>query len=101
MAIVKKPLKSKPVCKVTFKIPNTEVKEAGQISLIGEFNEWNPTVHQMKKLKDGSFSITLDLEKDKKYQFRYLLDGKYYLNDDESDDFVLNPFGSENSLINL
>jgi hypothetical protein len=56
----------------------------------------------MKKLKKGAFTTTLNLEKGREYQFRYLLDNKNWENDAGADRFVETPFGdSENSVIAL
>jgi nitrogen fixation protein FixH len=53
----------------------------------------------MKKLKTGDFTITLNLDKDKEYQFRYLIDSSHWINDPEADKQVPNVFQSENSVI--
>ena len=77
MSIKKKYLKSKPVCKVTFTVPAEVVDGAKSVNLVGEFNEWNlDTAETMRKLKDGSYTRTLDLAAGQSYQFRYLVDGE-------------------------
>ena len=43
---------------------------------------------------------TMDLEKDSSHEFRYLVDGTYQ-NDEQSDAFATNVFGSENGVLNL
>jgi hypothetical protein len=56
----------------------------------------------MKKLKNGGFTATLDLELGQEYQFRYLLDDKIWETDFAADKYVPTPFGnSENSVIVL
>ena len=41
------------------------------------FNNWDKSANRMKKLvKDGSFSVVVDLEVGKEYEFKYLLDGR-------------------------
>ena len=50
-------LKSKPVCKVTFRLPRKMVKDASHVHLVGEFNHWNILATPMKKLKNGDFTI--------------------------------------------
>ena len=103
MSIQKKILKSKPVCKVTFRIPPEIGENYKTASVVGDFNSWNHKKHRMTKLKkDGSFSIILDLETGKEYQFRYLLDGKEWSNDSQADKHVTTHFGdSENSVLVL
>ena len=88
MSLTKKFLKSKPVCKVTFKLQSDSAKEAKKATILGDFNDWNPKKGLMKKLKNGSFTATMDLDSGKEYQFRYLLDGETWENDDQADQYV-------------
>ncbi|GAB4570861.1 MAG: hypothetical protein Kow0077_06040 [Anaerolineae bacterium] len=92
----KQHLKSRPVCKVTFEVP--KVVKARQAYLVGEFNGWNPGATPMRKLKDGRHTVTVELEPNRAYQFRYVLDGNWD-NDWQADGYVPNPFGSENSVV--
>lgn len=89
-------LKSKPVCKVTFYLP--EIIEGESAYLVGDFNDWNDSANPMQRLKDGRFKITLELETDKEYQFRYLVDGEWH-NDWEADKYQSNPFSGDNSVV--
>jgi 1,4-alpha-glucan branching enzyme len=95
MSIKKQVLKSKPVCKVTFKIEKENAMGAKSAFIVGEFNNWNETSHEMKVLKDGSFSINLDVETGRSYQFRYLLDGNIWINDSEADSYAASGIGEE------
>ena len=102
MSIKKQYLKSKPVCKVTFRISGKLGNSASTAYIVGEFNDWNSSSTPMKKLKTGAFTTTLNLEKGKEYQFRYLLDSKTWENDADADKYVPTPFGDcENSVITL
>ncbi len=102
MSLKKKFLKSKPVCKVTFRLVSDPAKKAKAASLVGDFNGWNPKKAKMKKLKDGSFTTTVDLETGRSYEFRYQLDNKTWVNDDAADSYV--PTGvslEENSVVEV
>ena len=101
MSINKKFLKSKPVAKVTFKLPKKMVSGAKEVAVVGEFNEWNAKGVPMKSLKTGGFSTTIELEQGREYQFRYLIDGEKWENDDAADKYVPTPFGTENSVVVL
>ena len=103
MSINKRFLKSKPVCEVTFRIPQEDGKDFKKASLVGDFNNWDTTVHQMKKIKkDGSFSISVDLPTGSEYQFKYLLDGRQWSVDRTADRQVTSHFSnSENSVVSL
>jgi 1,4-alpha-glucan branching enzyme len=98
MAIKKQFLKSKPVCKVTFTVP---AEEANSVAVVGSFNEWNAESTTLKKLKNGSFKGTVDLEANTSHEFKYLIDGTY-VNEIEADGYAWNDFaGAENSVITL
>jgi 1,4-alpha-glucan branching enzyme len=100
MSIRKQYLKSKPVCKVTFRIPEELGNSHKTAHIVGEFNNWNFLATPMKRLKNGAFTTTLDLERGKEYQFRYLLDKNIWKNENDSDKSVSTPYGdSVNSII--
>ena len=102
MAIRKQFLKSKPMCKVTFKIQEQAGNAAEQAHLVGEFNDWSISATPMKRSKTGAFSATVELEKGRSYQFRYLLGQSHWENDPDADDYLPTPFGdSHNSVISL
>ena len=88
MAFKKQYLKSKAVCKVTFKLSKAQAHAANSVCLVGDFNEWDVTSAPMKKLKNGDFTITVNLANDTQYQFRYLLDDKAWENDWEADAYI-------------
>ena len=98
MAIKKQFLKSKPVCKVTFTL---SAEEAKSVAVVGSFNEWNSEATPLKKLKNGSFKGTVDLDAGNSYEFRYIVDGEY-VNELEADGLAWNDFaGTDNSILSL
>lgn len=98
MAISKQYLKSKPICKVTFSILAEEAKE---VSVVGSFNEWDTKAAPLKKLKNGTFKGTVNLDKDSSYEFKYVVDGAY-VNDDAADAYAWSEFASaDNGVLNL
>lgn len=102
MGIRKQFLKSKPVCKVTFKIPETQSNVVKKAHVVGDFNNWSTSATPMKRLKTGAFSTTIDLETGRSYQFRYLLGQSHWENDPDADGSLPTPFGdSQNSVIRL
>lgn len=92
-------LKSKPVCKVTFRLTKSFAEGAEQITIVGDFNNWDAQANPMKKLKSGEFTTTINLPKDSEYQYRYILDGNIWKNDDKADKYVPNQFEGENSVV--
>ena len=101
MSIKKKYLASKPECKVTFKLSKDIAGSYNEVSLVGSFNDWDPKATTMKKLKAGDFTVTINLEKDKDYEFKYLADSKAWLNDEDADKLVANEFQGENSVVSV
>lgn len=101
MSVEKKPLKSKPVCKVKFSLNGGNYDNASSILLLGDFNHWSMEETPLKKSKTGVWSASLDLPTGASYQFRYLIDGTRWENDPEADRFVPSGLGSENSVLDL
>jgi 1,4-alpha-glucan branching enzyme len=99
--IEKKFLKTRPVCKVTFTLPKEAASEAETVCVMGEFNSWSRDANPMKRQKDGDFSVSLDLEKGRSYRFRYLIDGWKFENDWEADRYEPNPYGGEDSVVEV
>ncbi len=102
MSLKKQYIKTKPVvCKVTFILAKDIATSANQVNLAGDFNNWDIESIPMKKAKSGEFTASLELEKGKEYQFKYLINGKEWINETEADKQVPNEFQSENSVIVL
>lgn len=100
MSLEKKFQKAKPLCKVKFSLEGEQYTNAKSIVLVGDFNLWKIGETPMKKTK-GVWSVSLDLETGKNYQFRYLIDGNIWENDPESDGYINSGLGSENSVLSL
>ncbi len=99
MSIKKQFLKSKPVCKVTFKVSADDAKGASQVQILGDFNGWDKSAAPMKVLKTGGFSQMIELESGKEYQCRYLFDGTIWANEADADAKVSNEFDEMNDVI--
>ena len=102
MSIKKQVLKSKPVAKVTFTIDADLISGGKEVALLGQFNNWDPSDATMRKLKDGSFTKTIELETGHEYQFRYLVDGERWINDTQADKYTYSGVAAEeNSVVAL
>ena len=82
--------------RVTFSLPAEVVRDDAYV--LGDFNDWQPA-HALAQQKDGSWRVTIPLEAGRSYEFRYLVDGRRWLNDEEADRTARNPFGEDNSVI--
>ena len=88
MSIKKQYLKTKPVCKVTFRLHGKQAGGAKRVAVAGEFNGWNPQQTPMRALKNGDFKATVDLPKGKEYQYRFILDDQRWYTDKSADKLV-------------
>jgi 1,4-alpha-glucan branching enzyme len=95
--LTKKYSQDEKTCQVTFTLP-AQV-HARFAHLYGDFTEWEKSPIEMSSQKDGGFSITVTL--DTGHDFRYLLDGGHWENDWAADDYVPNPFGTQDSVVKL
>lgn len=93
----KKFLKTK--CKVTFELPPQLAEGADEVYLVGDFNNWDERGLKMDKKKGNRFTLDLDLELNKEYQYRFLINGSNWQNDWEADKYVPNPYFGDNSVI--
>ena len=86
--------------RVIFRLPNTAFTD--RISVVGEFNDWDTTATPMKHLRpDAEWTATIVLEAGRRYRFRYLRNGKEWLNDWYADDYEDNAFGTSDSVVDL
>jgi len=98
--IVKEYLKNNQACNVTFRLPRIAAPNAKSVCIVGDFNNWSIHAHPMRKLKTGDYTITLELETRREYQFRYLIDEVRWENDWQADKYVRSPYGdSDNSVV--
>jgi len=97
----KKYLKQGGVCKVTFVLPKAAAPDAGSVCILGEFNNWSADAHPLVRREEGDFAITLELEAGRAYRFRYVIDGWKFENDWFADRYEPNPYGGEDSVVDV
>jgi 1,4-alpha-glucan branching enzyme len=86
----------KTVARVTFTLPDS--LWADEIYLVGDFNNWNDSSHPMQQDHRGDWTLTVDLEMGRAYQFRYRRDGGW-INECEADAYVYNRYGGGNFVV--
>ncbi len=100
MSIKKRYFKSKPICRVTFRLPSEQAGNARRAAVVGEFNDWDDSANPMKRLKSGDYKATVDLPLEGGFQFRYLLDRQRWVSDQDADDHAATPFvDARNSVV--
>ncbi|MEV7723465.1 isoamylase early set domain-containing protein [Streptomyces sp. NPDC087917] len=69
---------------VTFILPGD--RPPGPVSVVGDFNGWQPGTHTMRLRQDGKRAVTIELPSERTHSFRYLAAGDYWFNDDSAGD---------------
>ena len=95
----KKYSKDGKTCTVTFLLP-AQIK-AKTAHLYGDFTDWEKAPKLMVRNEDGSFTTEMTFPSGNSYRFRYLLDGGHWENDWAADAYAPNPFGTEDSVVNV
>jgi len=67
--------------RVTFTLPAGE--PAGAVSVVGDFNEWDPFAHPLRKRANSTRSASVTVAPGSALRFRYLAEGGVWF-DDES-----------------
>jgi 5'-AMP-activated protein kinase regulatory beta subunit len=80
----------------TFSLDAVEAKE---VLLMGDFNNWSPKKHPMRKGEDGMWNKMVMLPPGD-YEYKFLVDGQWR-EDPQNDHLCPNCFGTYNSVINL
>ncbi|MDD5673692.1 MAG: hypothetical protein PHC61_06000 [Chitinivibrionales bacterium] len=84
-----------------FKIIVSEAfPQARQIAIVGDFNAWNPRRDYLVKNRDGSWSITLKLDKGN-YQYQLVIDNTTWSADPGNPVSIADGFGGYNSGMEL
>ena len=83
--------------KVNFVLPKDSV--AGKVSVVGDFNGWDPYVHPLRPRSNGTKSVTVTLPVSQRFAFRYLDENGQWLDDDTASEYVDNGIGGVNSVV--
>ncbi len=80
--------------KVTFVLP-----DGGEnVSVVADFNSWDPLAHPLKKRTNGTRSVQVTLPAGTEARFRYLADGSFF-DDPAADGYEPNGCGETHSLV--
>lgn len=99
MALLKEYSSKNSVCKITFELSAKKVAGAKTVALLGSFNGWNATTHPLAKQKNGNFATSIEVAVGHRYEFRYLIDGHHWLNDEEGDAYVSSRVSFEDNFV--
>lgn len=73
-----------------------EAPAAKEVFVAGTFNHWDAASHPMKRSRNGIWKITIELDRDD-HEYKYVVDGEW-IHDDVNPDYVINEFGTRNSI---
>ena len=82
--------------RVTFSL---KVPRATKVSLVGNFNNWDPGAHPMKKGKQGMWTKIVMLSPGE-YEYKFIVNGAWWT-DPLNELTCPNPFGTRNSIITI
>lgn len=86
--------------RVTFELPSDVASE--KVAVAGDFNHWSTDADTMKfDQKRGVWKTTISLKPGVRHEFRYVVDGRNWRNDEEADGYAPNPYSGENSVLSL
>lgn len=85
------------VARVTFTLPDSVW--ADKIYLVGDFNRWNRNSHPFRRDRIGQWTLTLELDLGRAYQFRYLRDGQDWMNDGQADAYIHDTYGNHTFVV--
>jgi 1,4-alpha-glucan branching enzyme len=91
------PVKGSKKVKVNFVLPKESA--AGKVSVVGDFNGWDPFVHPLKPRSNGTKSVSVTLPVSQRFAFRYLDENGQWLDDDAAHEYVDNGAGGVNSVV--
>jgi 1,4-alpha-glucan branching enzyme len=89
--------KTKDYCKVKFTF---NAENAETVEILGLNSDWKNAVIMSKK-KDGSYSADINLPKESRHEFKYLVNQAEWLNEPGADSETPNVYGGTNSVITL
>lgn len=72
------------LARATFRFPGALASEARQVSVVGSFNNWDPTVHPLIKTPQGDWMIRLYLTPGN-FVYAFCVDGTTWLDPNNSD----------------
>lgn len=88
-------VKSKQQYKVTFEVPADQVGEGRDVRVLGNFNDWSWDGGLVLKAGKGAYKGATEIPAGH-YQFRYLVDGWDWKNDDSADAYTDSGYGTVN-----
>jgi 1,4-alpha-glucan branching enzyme len=72
---------------------------ATTVALAGDFNEWSADGEPMEHDGDGTFKVMRALPADRRFCYRFVVDGQHWDTDPNAEDFDDDGFGGQNAVV--
>ena len=80
--------------KVTFAVAD----DGRAVSLVGNFNNWNPEIHPLRRRSNGTRSVAIVLGNGQRASFRYLAEEACFFDDPDGDAIEPNGIGQTHTV---
>jgi 1,4-alpha-glucan branching enzyme len=91
------PARGRDAVKVTFALAASEIDQP--VSVLGDFNDWDPFANPLKKRSNGTFSASIEVPAGQALRFKYLTgDGNWFC-DPDADTVVHDEYHTVDSLL--
>lgn len=97
MRIMAKEKNQSSKSKIKFQFPFME--DVSEVNVVGSFNDWNETTNPLKPNKNGTWSVILGLNPGR-YEYKFKTNIGWF-NDPNAKSYIGNPFGDDNSLLEV
>lgn len=89
-----------PSCvRVSFALPLDVAPDP--VSVVGDFNDWDPDAHPLRKRSNGTRSVTVDLTRGQPVHFKYLDANGDWSVEHDADGVSINEWGEVNSRLDV
>jgi len=95
--IKQSPVRGKDQVKVSFILPSDAV--TGKVSVVGDFNDWDPLAHPLRARSNGTRSVAVTLPSQHRFAFRYLDEAGRWHDDDAAHAYQENGLGGVNGVV--
>jgi 1,4-alpha-glucan branching enzyme len=82
--------------KLTFTQP---AEAAAKVSVVGDFNQWDPTALPLRKRSNGTATASVTLAAEQRVRFRYYRADGQWFNDETADGYEVGEAGAENCVV--
>ena len=86
-----------PHVRVTFSLPSHQ--PADTVWVVGDFNDWAPGRHPLRKRSNGRRSAVVELPSGTRCRFRYVTAQGEWFDDDDADGFDPNGHGGHDGVL--